>query len=235
MKKKNKKTAPRKKNQSDKEKGRQIEMKRFEFVDVSVNFHEAHPILDAVDNPVFNKILGEAPGALIGPGLKKECFDLLINKVKKAKRESIKLTQDERELLLEGLKRAIEYEFLYNDFSILNFKINEANRIIHKSGRTEKALRKAADALGLPRRRWRWETDWSGIYMYFCMLTSNSLAGKKIQFNEKTISLPVSHQKAIEVTAIRYDFPNEEALVKGLRRFNPAFKLPTHSPIDGKK
>lgn len=202
---------------------------QYDFVDIPVKYHEAHPILDNVDNPVFNKILKLQPGTMIGPGYKRKCFVGLAKKINKTKGSAIKFTKNETELLLDGLNRAIEYEFLFNIFEELNGKFNSARKIIYESGRNETTLKKAADSLGLPTRKGG--IDWSSVHLDYVILTQEQPEGpRKIRFNKKEILLPLTKNNAIKVLKDRYKYTSEGALIQGLRKFNPELKLPTHSP-----
>ena len=146
---------------------------------------------------------------LIGDKYLKVAFESVGERVLQLKKDK-SLTKDETEIFLLAIERAIKYGPLLDNYDDIDLRILDAIEKL-KDGRTPQNLRVAMDIILDREKGSKYATrDWHRIADDYGVLTEDR-----------------KPWKAIKELVRRYEFPSEQALIRGLKRF----KKRTSDPV----
>ena len=146
---------------------------------------------------------------LIGDKYLKLAFESLRERVLQLKKDK-SLTKDETEILLLATNKAINYGPLLDKYDDIDQRILMAQKIL-REGRTKPNLIAALDLIMEREKGTKHaKRDWHGIADDYGVLTEDR-----------------EPLEAIKELVRRYEFPSEQALIRGLKRF----KKETSHPV----
>jgi hypothetical protein len=147
------------------------------------------------------------------PIMLKKVFSHMHSRIVESKTGSFRFKEDETQVLLLALEKAIEHGYLQDESDRLyelERRVNDGRNALLKEGAhdpTGKGARKMVKIIGAPRKK----RDWSLIYCDFVIL------------KEAT-----NTSEALIETAKRYNFSNVSSLIQGLRK-HKVKNLPSHT------
>jgi hypothetical protein len=146
---------------------------------------------------------------LIGNKYLKVAFESVGERVLQLKKDK-SLTKDETEILLLAINKAIDHGPLLDKYDDIDQRILSAQKILRK-GRTKPNLSAALDLIMEREKGTKHaKTDWHRIADDYRVLTEDR-----------------EPWEAIKELVRRYEFPSEQALIRGLKRF----KKRTSDPV----
>ena len=145
---------------------------------------------------------------LIGDKYLKVAFESVSERVLQLKKDK-SLTKDETEILLLAINKAIDHGPLLDKYDDVDQRILNAQKILRK-GRTKPNLIAALDLIMEREKGIKHATrDWYRIADDYGALTEDGEPGE-----------------AIKELVRRYEFPSEQALIRGLKRFKKETSYP---------